>query len=105
MNSSVWIPKSVILKATKSTRIKSWANNFAYWIPGSVQRNQRNLNCYQVYFRPHPNFGRIMLDIPAEAIHIDVNHARKLFKAGPSITTYDQVWDVVRQESEHRGEI
>ncbi len=99
VNSSVWVPKSAVLKATKSMRIKAWANSFAYWIPGSVQRNRGHQTRYQVYFRPTPWFGRIALDIPAEAINIDVRHARKLFKAGPSITTYDQAWDIVKKSS------
>ncbi len=97
LNSAVWVPKDIVVAATKSTRIRAWANTFTKWVPGSVQRRRQHETHYRVYFRTSSRFGCISLDIPAEAITIDIRQARKLFKAGPSISLYDQVWEIVRQ--------
>ena len=93
---TVWIKKQVIIAATKSTRIKSWANQFKCWIPGSLQRVERHRTSYNVQFKPHPRHGRIELKIPANAMFVDVEQARKVFRAGPSIEAYDTVWDLIR---------
>ena len=92
----VWVKKEAILAATKSTRIKAWANTFKYWIPGSLQREARHQETYKVDFTPTRGYGRIRLEIPAEAINIDVEEARQVFKAGPDVETYDQVWDIIK---------
>ena len=61
-----------------------------------MQRTARHQESYLIHFTPGRDLSRVVLEIPAAAITVDVAQTRKVFQAGPSIETYDQVWDIVR---------